>query len=270
MSPWLQPTRLRWLQGVGLALVSLSAFWPVFHFRAYPVRGTSVPAIGMVYSADTGPRAGMGQHAWGPREVPVQEIGAAMVESARGPSRVGPFWERRRWYPYFLLPIWVLAFLLAGVGARSRRMAGGALWLLTLGVALFEAVYLRAEYAPFLQGGAGRVEGVLVWLFVLTILFYRRRADRRVGAVEATIASQALLAFVHALTLPSTMARGWLRSSDAGTVLESVWLNFPAAFWLGCTGFLVVALPMYLRRRGGWLGTAPICVHQPQPPGLGP
>ena len=114
--------------------------------------------------------------------------------------------------------------------------------------ALFEALYLRTEYLPFAPGALGRVEGFLAWLFVLGLLLYRRPPDRRLGAVEATLAAQALLSFVHALTLPSTMARGWWGTFEAGAVLRTVWTNFPPAFWLGCSGLLLVALPVYLRR----------------------
>jgi hypothetical protein len=233
-------------QWVGLGLFAFTALLPVFHFRAYPLEGLSVPAGGVFFQVD-GASAGVGFHAAGEREVPTQELGAALMEAVRGPGRVAPFWERRRWYPYFLLPLWILALVLAQRVPRLRRTVGLSLWVLALGLAGFEAAYLRAEYAPFLTGLGGRIEGVSVWLFVLAVLFYRRPRDRRPGAVEATVASQALLGFAHALTLPSTMARGWWGAFETDAVLAAVGQNFPPAFWLGCAGLLLTALPVYLR-----------------------
>ena len=237
---------LRALQWVGVALFAGSAFWPVFHFQAYPLEGLQVPDGGVVLTAG-GTSAVIGFHAAGRAEIPAQELGSAVFEAVRGPAPTQPFWERRRWYPYFLLPVWILALGLAGQGGRWRRGAGAGLWLVALGLGVFEAAYLRAEYAPFLPGTAGVVEGVCVWLVVLAILFYRRPADRRLGAVEAGVASQALLGFVHALTLPATMARGWLEAFPADAVFQAVLRNYPAAFWVGCAALLVIALPVYLR-----------------------
>ena len=245
--------RIRTLQWIGLALMALSAFWPTYHFRVYPVPGLESASPAMIHPGRHRLSAVERFHVLGTREVPAQEFGAAVVETVRGPDRIGPAWDRRRWYPYALLPFWILALALvsgrrAGAGTLSRRLVGVGLWGLALALALFEALYLRTEYLPFAPGLLGRVEGFLAWLLVLTLLFYRRPVDRRLGAVEATIASQALLSFVHALTLPSTMARGWWGAFDTSAVLATVWTNFPFAFWLGCAGLLLIALPIYLRR----------------------
>ena len=245
--------RVRTIQWVGLAIMAASAFWPTLHFRSYPIPGVAVPEARAAHRSADPPTTDRGYFMPGAREVPARELATALGETARGPSRVRPLWERRRWYPYFLLPCWILAFvLLAGTsrerGGFRRRIVGTSLWTLALVLAVFEAVYLRAEYAPFLPGFAGRAEAFLAWLLVVAILLYRRRADRALGAVEATVAAQALLSFVHALTLPSTMARGWWGNYETAAVLETVWVNFPPAFWLGCVGLLLIALPVYLRR----------------------
>ena len=238
---------VRVMQWVGIAVLVATAFHPVFHFRAYPVEGLDVPQQGVVLTAAGAVAGAVGIPPYGAREVPAQELQAAVREAVDGPARVSPFWERRRWYPYFLLPLWILALGVAAQGGRWRRMAGAGLWGLTLFLALFEALYLYTEYAPFLQGLWGRLEGFGAWCFVLAILVYRRPADRHLGAVEAAVAAQALLGFVHALTLPSTMARVWLPGFSGEAVWTAVVQNYPAPFWIGCVGLLLVALPVYLR-----------------------
>lgn len=232
------------LQHLGLALLVLSAFWPAYHFRAYPARGP-LPA-----QAEAAP---VGFLVAGTRQVPAQEVGAALLAALRGPERGLALWTSRPWYPYLLVPLWLVALLLArrwgdARGDARRRRLGAGLLLISAGVAVFEAFYLRADYASFLPGWLGRAELVGAWLLILVLLFYRRRADRHLGAVEAAVAAQASLAFVHLLTLPSTMARPWVGVYDMDSVARAIWLNFPPAFWIGCVGMLLVALPVYLRR----------------------
>ncbi len=228
----------------GLLLVVVSAFLPTFHFTAYPAVVTA--PIAVPASAST-----VRIHVSGGREVPAQEFGQAVASAVRGPERALPFWRVRRWYPWYLALLWIPALLLVRgrpASDRRRRLVGAILWALTLGLLVFEAAYLHAEYNPFLPGVLGKVEGVGAWLFVATILLARRRADRRLGAVEAVVASQALLGFVHALTLPATMARTWMGQHSWSAVSEAVLINFPLSFWLGTLGLLLVAVPTYVRR----------------------
>jgi hypothetical protein len=220
---------------VGVALVLGSAFWPTLDVRAYPGR----TRLRMV--------ATPGALGAGVREVPAHELGTALVETVRGPDRVRPLWEIRRWYPWFLAPLWALALLLAG-GPVGRRLVGAFVLLLSLGIIALEATYLKAEYLAFLPGALGRAEVAGAWLVVITILLYRRRADRHLGAVEAAVGAQALLGFVHGVTLPATMFRQWLPGNDAGVVLEAILHNFTPAFWIGMAGMLIMSLPVYLRR----------------------
>jgi len=231
--------RAQQLQWIGLLTVVVSAFLPTFHFTAYPV-SDSTAAIATVHI-----------HVTGGREVPAQELGQAVAASLRGPERVRPFWLARRWYPWYLALLWIPALLLVRgrpPASRRRRLVGATLWAVSLGLLIFEAAYLQAEYNPFLTGFLGRLEGFGAWLFVGSILLWRRRADRRLGAVEAVVASQALLGFVHALTLPATMARTWAGQHAWGSVVEAVAINFPAWFWLGTAGLCLAAVPAYLRR----------------------
>jgi hypothetical protein len=238
---------VRRLQLLGLVVLALCAFWPAYHFRAYPVRGAlpqyaEAAPVGF-YVADT-------------RQVPAHEIGRALLAGVRGPERGVALWDARPWYPYVLVPLWLLALLLAGrpgdpARHGRRRGVGAVLVLLATGVALLEAFYLRADYESFLPGRLGVAESLGAWFLILAMLFYRRRPDRHLGAVEAGVAAQALLAFVHLLTLPSTMARPWIGTYELGAVARAIGLNFLPAFWVGCAGMLLVALPVYLRRASG-------------------
>ncbi len=237
--------RFRTLQWMGLACVIVSGFWPTLRVDVIPM--PPVPAPFVLPSG----------REWGRSEVPAEEIGTAFVEAVRGPVDAQPLWDVRRWYPWYLGPLWALA-LLATLGlahvrpSRRRRIVGALLLLVTGGLIAFEAAYLRAEYMAFLPGVWGRVECMGAWLFVVALLLYRRREDRHIGAVEATVAAQALLGFVHGVTLPATMARAWLPTRGVRPVLEAVLQNFRPAFWVGMAGFLLLALPVLLRRsRGG-------------------
>jgi len=232
---------LRTIQWVGVACVITSAFWPTLRMDVIPM-----PPAPSRYALTSGLVGGAA-------EVPAQEIGTAIVEAVRGPERTEPLWEVRRWYPWYLAPLWALALLatlgLAGARAsRRRHLVGGLLLLVTGALIAFEAAYLRVEYRAFLPGTWGRIEGVGAWLFVIALLLYRRREDRHLGAVEATVGGQALLGFVHGVTLPATMARAWLPARGVRPVLEAVVQNFRPAFWLGMAGFLLLALPVLLRR----------------------
>ncbi|MDA1195960.1 MAG: hypothetical protein O2894_12350 [Planctomycetota bacterium] len=219
-------------QWLGLTLVLVSAFGVTSHFVAYPAASatSAAPTVRV--------------HVAGGSEVPARELSQALVSSA---GFAESLWEARRWYPWYLVVLWIVALAWARAKPGRRRLAGGVLLATSLGLLAFEAAYLHAEYLPFLSGVAGQIEGVCAWLFVAAILLWRRRADRTLGAMEATIASQALLGFVHALTLPATMARGWMEQHDLARVGAAVWVNFPVAFWIGTAGLLLAALPAYLR-----------------------
>ncbi len=223
---------LRTVQWVGILLVAASAFLPALHVRAYPGLTGKLQAA---WIAAVSPR---------PREVPAQELGTAVVESLNGPDAVTPLWDVRRWYPWFLAPLWALALLFSR--GRGRRWAGAGMLLLTFAIIVLEATYLRVEYLPFLSGGWGRAELAAVWLFIILVLLYRRPVDRHLGAVEAAIGAQGLLGFMHSVTLPATMFRQWLPGRDAGDVFRAVLHNFGPGFWLGMAGMLMMAAAIYL------------------------
>ena len=217
-----------------------SAFLPTLWLRWFPTEQGAKPWHASAFMTSV-------------REVPAQVLSQATLDSVQGTLEACPLWVARRWYPWYLALLWLPALLLVRKrpeGDRRRTLVGALLWGVTLVLLAFEAAYLYDEYLPLLPGMLGRIEGVAAWGFVAAILLYRRPADRRLGAVEATVASQALLGFVHALTLPGTMARGWLGAFPTEAVAEAVGRNFPLAFWAGTAMLLVIALPTYLPRRG--------------------
>lgn len=231
---------VRALQWIGLAVLVVSAFLPTLQLRAFPAQSGAPEAWHAAMFVVSSP------------EVPSEVLGRAVWDTFEGLGAACPFWSARRWYPWYLALLWLPALLLVRrqpAGTRRRQVLGGTLWASSVGLLLFEAAYLHAEYLPLLSGVLGRIEGVGVWLVVAAILLYRRPQDRRLGAVEATVASQALLGFAHALTLPATMARAWIGGFPPRSVAEALWINFPPAFWAGSLALLLIALPTYFRRK---------------------
>jgi len=170
-----------------------------------------------------------------------------LVGAAKGASGVssltGALWSRRPIYSYALLPFWILALWLV---RRRPRAAGLALWGLTVCVIGIEAIYLSGDYRPFFPSLLGKIETGMVWCVVCTMLIYRRPRHRRLAAVEGTLAAMALLAFVHGVTLPFTLARDYVDTESFGEVLARVGDAFPAGFWIGMIGFALVAIPGYV------------------------
>ncbi len=188
----------------------------------------------------------------GSDDVPAATLSRALRQDVVGGALGSALWRERRWYPFLLAPVWVVALLaVAGPGAAAqarRRAVGAALLGLSVALAVFEACYLGIEYAPLLPDLLGRAEVVLAWVVVVGLLFLRRRADRRIDAVEAHVAGQALLSVAHLLTLPSSQLRAWLSAFPLHRVLEALGENFRPAFW-AATALLALSLaPVYLRR----------------------
>jgi hypothetical protein len=228
---------LRRLQWFGLVLFAASAFMPSFPFQ---VGTPDVPQFlqpGSQRVVLIGPP--------GEQRVPAQEVARAVDEAFT--SERDAFWSRRPLYAYVLLPLWVLALL---IGRNARRFAGALLWMVTGLLVVLEAMYLKTDYHPFLPGMFGRLETALAWGIVITILVWRRRADRKLGAFEASVGAQALLGLVHGFTLPSTFARDLVGQIPFEDLLRAVGDVFAPGFWIGMAGLFFAALPAYLGRRG--------------------
>ena len=235
--------RARVLQWLGLVVFLGASFWPAQGPLRHPLGiGQDLPP--------RAPRTPVPGEPPSRIDIPASELGAALrADLASG--RLGEqLWQARRWYPQGLAPLWILALLaVLGSADRARRrrvIVGGALLVLALALALLEACYLGVEYLSLLPATFGRVEVLLVWFVVVAILFLRRRGSGGVGAVEAHIGAQALLGFVHMLTLPATQARFWLDKFPLGEVLAAVGTNFRPAFWISCGALLLAAAPAYL------------------------
>jgi hypothetical protein len=222
------PAFPRLLQWLGLAIVVVTAFGTHFELRARPGQP-------------------LAQVARGRQEVPAEVLGAALADdlSARGPGL--RLWEARRWYPYLLVPFWLVGLAWVALRPRARRPVGVGLLVLTLAVAVLEAFYLAVEYAPLLPDVFGQGEALIAWGIVATVLLWRRAPDRTPDAVEAHVASQAMLGWLHLLTLPATQARCWLDRHQVDDVVCAVGTNFGAAFWWGIAGLALMSLPVYLR-----------------------
>lgn len=227
---------IRIIQMVGIAALAVCAFFPTMRYERHP-------GIGRL--ASTHYEISAGTFVGGTDQVPSHVLRAALAAVVDAPPRYERLWHARAWYPFLLAPIWLLALLLI----RFRTIVGWALLLLAVGLAVFEAIYLRSDYASFLPPPMGVVEAVAAWIAIVAILFWRRKPDRRIAAVEAAVAAQALLCVAHLLTLPLTMARPWLADYPFGDVAAAVVTNFPPAFWSACAALLVVAVPVYVRRR---------------------
>lgn len=242
---------VRTCQWLGLALVMASACMTTLRHVAFPTHAGVGPwpaAVGLPVV----------------REVPVDVLTVALLDAASGRAEGCPLWTTRRWYPWYLVAFWLPALWLVrrrDTSVRRRRAVGAVLWGLTAAIVLFEAAYLGAEYAPMLPAPWGRAESFAAWCVVAAMLLYRRRPDRRVDAVSATIAAQALLGVAHGLTLPATMARAWFGHFPLEVIAGTVVRNFPLGFWLGLGGMLLLSLPVYLGRRPA----APIKRRLPPP-----
>lgn len=185
--------------------------------------------------------------------IPARDLcDAALLDLTTG-APGSRLWEVRRWYPYALAPLWLVALLLVGVGGpaaeRRRAWVGPGLVLVSVALVVLEACYLGAEYLAILPGVWGRIEVVFAWLVVVGILSWRRPPDRALGAVEAHVGAQALLCLVHLFTLPSSEARGWIGAYAWGDILGALGVNFRPAFWLACLGLTLASASTYLTRR---------------------
>ena len=224
----------RWAQFLGLLIFAAAAFFPGHTNLEHPSRLLPLARE----------KAAAAARSETPAHVLVEAV-RSDLERGRPGVRL---WEVRRWYPFGLAPLWLLALLAVALWPRLRALVGWALLVLALVLALFEAFYLGVEYAPLLPQVLGWGETLLVWVGVVLVLFARRAADRATGAVEAHVAAQALLAWFHMLTLPASEARIRWGTHSLGEMVTSLTTNFRPAFWAALAGLMLAFLPVYLRR----------------------
>jgi hypothetical protein len=245
----------RSLQALGILLFCVTAFLPVHQYQKHPLH---------LQVADLDAQTRITLRPVGQEAVPARELYDALMLDLGGTAPGCRSWEVRRWYPYALAPFWLWALAwVAGPAAGStarRGRVGAALLTLAVIVAVLEACYLGVEYAALFPSVLGRAEALIVWVLVVGVLFLRRRADRRIAAVEAHVGAQALLSLFHLLTLPSSEARPWVGPYAWSDVCGALATNFRPAFWLACAGVALAAGATYLSPR-----RPPVVPDPPQP-----
>ena len=141
--------RARWLQLLGALLFLATAFAPL-HFPAQHPQCLAHARNGHA-TVPPGPAA---------REaVPARDLCDAALHDLAARGQGSRLWEVRRWYPYALAPLWIVALLLtggAGAAAQRRRgWVGPALLVLAVALVVLEACYLGTEYLALLPGVLG-------------------------------------------------------------------------------------------------------------------
>ncbi len=179
-------------------------------------------------------------------QVPIEEIVRHGGEGFTEGGAWKAVWRVREWYPYLLLPFWLVALALAASSGRLERAAGWGCLALTLALAVFETIYVTRTYVGFLPQSARAFEVGFVCLVVVAVLFLRRH--RSLLDPAATVSAQALLAFLHGLTFPGHDVRVWVDDgASLSGILGSLLHDYRPAFWLALAGLLVAAVPAYLR-----------------------
>jgi hypothetical protein len=222
---------------LGALLFLACGFFPTHHARTLPGLDRLPPGSYVLRDAS--------------EEIPARDLTGALARLVTT-GDWSSVWAQRKWYPFLLAPVWAFALLAValaapGAGTRRRRLIGGGLLALSVGLAGLEWAYLRADYVGFLGPGFATMEWMLAWLLVVGVLAYRPRGAWRLGAIEAAVASQALLAVLHLCTLPSTDLRGWMPVASVGSALGALLTNYRPAFWIGAIALCVTLLQGYAR-----------------------
>jgi hypothetical protein len=231
--------RLRW---AGLALVALSLFLPVHGCRVDIGDFEPPPA-----PAADGSRSVV--HTTSPLRVPVESIPEDFARGFAADGVRGGLREVRCWYPYSLVPFWVL--LLAGASradAAGRRRLGVLALAISGLLLVFEATYLWTTLGTGWNrwgvASARPLQVAGVWLVVLLVLAHRAPGRRRVEDVEATVSSQALLGALHAFSFPAwDLLRPVLDGHGPWPAFATVSCNYRWGLWVAVLGFLLVARP---------------------------
>ena len=179
-------------------------------------------------------------------QVPLERL---YDEAARGYERggvVGAIWRSRTWYPYLLLPFWIVALFLCGIGPRSARAAGVLIFVLTAAILALEFAYVGKDFGGILPADLRPVEVVVAWVVVIAILVWRRHG-RSLFDAEAGVSAQALLCALHGFTFIGNDVRVWIvQGASLGPMVRAVFANYLPAFWVAEAALFVAAAPAYL------------------------
>ncbi len=176
-------------------------------------------------------------------QIPIDEITQPFGRAWRKGGPIAALWRVRTWYPYLLIPIWLLALGLAAIGPRSRRAAGWMLTACAIGIAVFEWVYLDHDYGGILPIGARRFEIALAWGVVVAVLFVRRRG-RTWTEPEAHVSAQALLTLLHALMFLVGDAITYSKNGHGvGVVLDTLRDEYRIGYWVALSSLVAIVVP---------------------------
>ena len=223
------------------------------------VRAVAILVFGVtlflpVHSCGPGPRpVGARQSATVVRnppavQVPLEQLYDQLSWGHRRGGAIEAVWQARPWYPYLLLPVWLLALALCGTGPRGARAAGAAVLALSVAVLALEVPYVARDFGGILPRSLHSVEVIVALVVVVAVLWYRRPGRSLLDA-EAGISAQALLSALHAFTFIGNDVRAWSAEGAAlGPIVKAVFANYLPAFWVATAALLVAAAPAYLAR----------------------
>jgi hypothetical protein len=151
-----------------------------------------------------------------------------------------------------LVTVALLAWLAAAglsrrEGSRTRLLAGWGMGLLSLAMLAGIVWLLVHEFEGFGPVWLRWCEGIGLGLIAPGILAWRPRGRRHPADVEATLASQALLALAFVLFRPVADGLNWLYGEhhSSHAVALTLLTNYRAGFWVDLIGLFLVASPLY-------------------------
>jgi hypothetical protein len=179
-------------------------------------------------------------------QVPIDEIREHATRGLADGGVVDAVWRARAWYPYLLLPLWLLALFLRWVGGGAARAAGGVIFATTAAILALEFAYVKHDFGGILPRALRPVEVVTAWIVVTAILVWRRHG-RSLFDVEAGISAHALLCALHGFTFIADDLRVWSGEGRAvSAMVAAIARDYLPAFWVAEAALIVAAAPAYL------------------------
>ena len=215
---------------VGLLVFGLTLFLPIYGCSGGPA------------ARDPAARQTT-QRARDPGQTPIERIVKTLGRGERGDGVVAALWRCRLWYPYLLIPLWLVVLGLSSIGPRTRRLAGGVLLASSIGVAALELAYIDHDWGGLLPPALRRIEVAVAWGVVVVVLFVRR-GGRGWLEPEAGVSAQALLSFLHGVMYLAGDAITYVRGGHgAGVIVETLLDDYRIGYWIALAGLLAITGP---------------------------